>query len=72
MVADVFGDDAGSVTTVLAVGRPVEEILRHARAYRADLLVVGTTGRTGVERLLLGSVAEKVVREGTIPVLTVP
>ncbi len=72
LVADVFGEGAGSVETELAVGRPVDQIVRRARAHHADLLIVGTTGRAGVERLLLGSVAEKVVREATIPVLTVP
>ncbi len=72
VTASVFGAEAESVTTELAVGRPVEQIIAHARAFRADLVVVGTTGRTGALRLLLGSVAEKVVRRATLPVLTVP
>jgi len=46
-------------------------ILAQARALRADVIVLGTHGRRGVERLLLGSDAEAVLRESPIPVLTV-
>ncbi len=45
------------------IGKPADEILAVAREVGADLIVVGTKGLTGVERLVLGSVAEKVVRE---------
>ena len=48
-----------------------EEILRVARDEQADLIVIGTHGRTGLNRLLLGSVAERVLREAWCPVLTV-
>lgn len=51
-------------------GDPVTEIL--ARAKKADLVVLGTHGRSGFERLMLGSVAEKVLRKASCPVLTVP
>lgn len=53
-------------------GRPVTGILDEATAVHADLLVLGTHGRSGVSRLLLGSVSEKVVRTALCPVLTVP
>jgi nucleotide-binding universal stress UspA family protein len=46
-------------------------ILRYADEADADLVVMGTHGRTGVERYLLGSVAEKVVRLSDVPVMTV-
>ena len=51
---------------------PHAEILRQADALGADLLVVGTHGRHGFERLLLGSVTEKVVRKAKCPVMVVP
>ena len=53
-------------------GDPAEEILRYASRQPVDLIVVGTHGRTGVSRLLLGSVAERVVRGAGCPVLVVP
>ncbi len=56
--------------THLADGAPHAEILRIAEQIPADLIVMGTHGRSGFAHLLLGSVAEKVVRSSTIPVLT--
>jgi len=53
------------------VGDPRAQILAHAAAEGVDLIVMGTHGRTGARRLLLGSVAERVVREAPCPVLTV-
>lgn len=50
---------------------PVDGILRAAREKGADVLVMGTHGRSGLNRFLLGSVTERVLREATIPVLTV-
>lgn len=58
--------------TLVRGGRPVEAILAAARELSADLVVMGTHGRSGFERLMLGSVAEKVLRKATVPVLTVP
>lgn len=52
-------------------GSPWREILDAAKEERADLVVMGTHGRRGVARALLGSVAEKVVRAAEVPVLTV-
>jgi len=54
----------------LAVGRPAGEILRVARESQAGLIVMGTHGRSGLGRLVMGSVAEAVVREASCPVLT--
>ena len=47
-------------------------VLNAADAFKADLLVMGTHGRRGFQRLILGSVAERVVRQATLPVLLVP
>lgn len=52
-------------------GAPAEEAVRFAEGVGADLLVVGTHGRTGLSRMLLGSVTERIVRTSPIPVLTV-
>jgi nucleotide-binding universal stress UspA family protein len=53
------------------VGNAVEEIVRYASENEIGMIVIGTHGRTGLSRLLLGSVAEKLVRLATCPVLTV-
>jgi nucleotide-binding universal stress UspA family protein len=55
----------------LKEGDPVTEILAVAAEINADLIVMGTHGRTGLSRLLMGSVAEQVVRSASCPVLTV-
>lgn len=55
----------------LEVGDPAAEILNAARLAGADLIVMGTHGRTGLGRLLMGSVAEQMVRRADCPVLTV-
>jgi MFS superfamily sulfate permease-like transporter len=55
----------------LQEGDPVEEILRVARECHCDLIVMGTHGRTGLGRLLMGSVAEAIVRTASCPVVTI-
>ena len=59
------------VIHVLETGQPVEEILRVAKESHVDLIIMGTHGRRGLKRMLLGSVAERVMREAPCPVLTV-
>ena len=59
------------VETKLVGGNPAKEILRAAREIKPELIVMGTHGRTGLSRLLMGSVAEEVVRKSPFPVLTV-
>ena len=58
-------------TAAVLEGSPHEQVPRAARRARADLLVIGTHGRTGVSKLLRGSVAERLVRFSPCPVLTV-
>lgn len=55
----------------LAAGVPHEEILRAARTRRAGVVVMGTHGRTGLARMLIGSVASRVLAGASCPVLTV-
>lgn len=55
----------------VAEGVAYEQIVRTARRRRADLIVIGTHGRTGLGRIVLGSVAERVVGRASCPVLTV-
>jgi universal stress protein A len=57
---------------VLRAGLPFDEIVAAADAEGADLIVMGTHGRSGLSHLLMGSVAERVVRQASCPVLTVP
>ncbi len=73
-LADVRQFAAGydvTLETHLVEGPPNKEIVRYAERGDFDLIVMGTHGRGGIDRLLLGSVAERVVRASTVPVLTV-
>jgi len=59
------------VETMLREGEPATEILRAAEEVHADRIVMGTHGRRGLDRLMLGSVAEAVVRKSQVPVMVV-
>ena len=61
----------GSVERTLREGSPAREVVAYATEAGCDVVVMGTHGRTGVDRLILGSVAERVVRSSPVPVLTV-
>ena len=63
--------DGIELTTAVREGRPAAEICGYAREVDADLIVSGTRGRHGENRLLLGSVAEELVRRAPVPVLSV-
>jgi nucleotide-binding universal stress UspA family protein len=60
------------IEAIIREGDTASEILSQATDLDADLLVMGTHGRSGFERLLLGSITEKVLRKATCPLLTVP
>lgn len=68
--AEAAADDVPTERHVIE-GGPSREIVAYAERTGADLIVMGTHGRGGLNRLLLGSVAERVVRSSPIPVLTV-
>ena len=72
-VADAAHDPDGDLDVTIEVreGRPASEIDAYARDVDADLVAMGTRGRHGENRFLIGSVAERVVRTCPIPVLTV-
>jgi nucleotide-binding universal stress UspA family protein len=57
---------------VTSAGDVPSLVLDAARNFGADLIVMGTRGRRGVQRLILGSVAERCVRQATVPVLLIP
>ncbi|MBB6645579.1 universal stress protein [Halobellus ruber] len=68
----VEGLDAGvDVVDTVLTGDPVETILDYADSVDADLVVMGTHGRRGLDRYLLGSTTERVVRLSSTPVLTI-
>ena len=66
-----LADGAPRVSTGKAVGEPAAEIVVAAEEGKYDAIVVGTHGRTGLAHVLLGSVAERVVRRAPMPVVTV-
>jgi len=59
------------VQSCVVNGTPFAEIIRVAREEQSDIIVLGTHGRSGLQHLLIGSVAERVVRKAPCPVLTV-
>jgi len=69
---DAAGGAALEATLLAEAGDPVATIVDQAVGIPADLIVMGTHGRRGFDRLLLGSVAEKVLRKAPCPILTVP
>ena len=69
-VKELAPDDV-SVETAVLEGTPSRVIVEEASPENCDLVVMGTHGRGGIDRLLLGSVTERVVRSATVPVLTV-
>jgi len=64
--------DKTKVKIVTKSGREDEEILKFAKKERIDLITIGTHGRTGIEHVVFGSVAEKIIRRSPIPVFIIP
>lgn len=63
--------DIAKVTGKVLSGYAVDVILDFAKAEKIDLIVIGTHGRSGLDRVLFGSVAEKIVKSSKIPVMTI-
>jgi universal stress protein A len=66
-----LGEQGINTVSILRVGYPFEEIVEMANYYHVDLIVIGSHGRSGIARLLLGSTAERVVEHASCPVLVV-
>jgi nucleotide-binding universal stress UspA family protein len=64
--------DKANVRVVTETGREDKKILEFARKKKIDIIVIGTRGRTGIEHLFIGSVAEKIIRYSPIPVFIIP
>ena len=63
--------DFNNFETYVLPGIPYDEIIKKAESHNADLIIMGTHGRTGLDHVLFGSTAEKVVRKSPIPVMTI-
>ena len=64
-------DPVTPVHPLVCIGKPFDEIVKTAKTFNADLIILATHGRTGLKRALLGSTAEQVVRHASCPVLVV-
>jgi len=70
-VVDSSWGSPRSLTTAVRWGTPAEGVVDYAAEQNVDLIVIATHGRTGLSHVLLGSVAERIVRESPCPVLTI-
>lgn len=70
IIEQKFGDSR--VRSFVEEGVPYETIIRIAKEWEADAIVIGTHGRTGLSHLIMGSVAEKVIRHWTKPTFIIP
>ena len=68
-IADLVEQYAGSCGKVM-IGDAAEKIVEYAKEENADMIIVGTHGAKGLERIILGSTAERVVKKASCPVLT--
>ncbi len=71
LLAEIPEEIQNRVETIILFGVPFLEIIMTAKDKNIDLIVIGTHGRTGIAHMLIGSVAEKVVRNAPCPVLSV-
>ncbi len=71
IVANLKKKGITAKTEVLS-GNPAEEIIKYSQKNNVDLIIMSTRGRSGISRLVFGSVAEKVIRNSTVPVLIKP
>lgn len=60
------------ISSEVKIGSPAEAIIEFAREKNVDIIIMATHGRTGISRFMIGSVAEKTIRQSTIPLLVIP
>jgi len=65
-------DTRHQIALLISDGSPADEILRHAKRMRPDLLVMGSHGLSGIRKMFFGSTTEQVLRRATVPVLAIP
>jgi len=70
-ITKLAGKEGLKAEAILAKGEPHDQIVHYAKSLGADLIVMGTYGRRGAERILIGSVAERVIEYASCPVLVV-
>ncbi|SBV99361.1 UspA domain protein [uncultured delta proteobacterium] len=70
-IAECFKDPSIKVEGKILSGYAAQEIIGYANTNGMDIIIMGTHGRTGIDRMLFGSVAEKVVKTATMPVMTI-
>lgn len=70
-LSETFTDSSVKVEGKILSGYAAQEIIGYATNNQMDMIVMGTHGRTGIDRMLFGSVAEKVVKTASMPVMTV-
>lgn len=70
-IEDIAKDAGVASEAKIIEGRPAEDIIKMAEESKMDVIIIGSIGKTGIEKFLLGSVAEKVVRNSKVPVLVV-
>lgn len=70
-IAETFTDPTVKVEGKILSGYAAQEIIGYANTNNMDIIVMGTHGRTGIDRMLFGSVAEKVVKMAAMPVMTI-
>lgn len=71
IIADKLRADYPQVETVVIRGLPNDDVISFAVEHKVDMIVIGTHGRKGIDRLLFGSTASKIVKASPCPVLTV-
>lgn len=71
LVCEVLGDETSQARRIVVRGDPVRRIIDVAKELNAYLVCVGSTGKGAVERMLLGSVSQRLIRSSPAPILTV-